>query len=262
MNILEVKDLVVKVEEKIILNGINISLKKNETYIMFGPNGSGKTTLINAIMGMQPFEVVSGRIKFMGEDITGKTVDERAKLGISIGFQYPPEITGIKLSYLLKLCLGKGLKDNFNDEEKRLIEAFKLNDFMDRSINVGFSGGERKRSELLQMIFLKPKLLLLDEPDSGVDVESLKIISSEVQRYIENSGSSSLIVTHKGDILDYIKSEHACILLNSKTHCFPDPKHIYERIKKSGYDECVNCEEKVRGGWHNGQNEQIDKHSP
>jgi ABC-type multidrug transport system ATPase subunit len=138
-----------------------------------------------------------------------------------MGFQYPPEITGINLSDLLKLCLGKGLKDDFTGEERSLIEAFKLSDFLDRSINVGFSGGERKRSELLHMIFLKPKLLLLDEPDSGVDVESLKLIASEVQSYIEKSGSSALIVTHKGDILEYIKSEHACILLDSKFHCFP-----------------------------------------
>ena len=252
LSMLEVKDLVVRVEEKIILNGVSLSLKKSENYIMFGPNGSGKTTLLNAIMGLQPFEVVSGSIVFMGEDITEKTVDERAKLGISMGFQYPPEITGINLSDLLKLCLGKGLKDDFTGEERSLIEAFKLSDFLDRSINVGFSGGERKRSELLQMIFLKPKLLLLDEPDSGVDVESLKLIASEVQSYIEKSGSSALIVTHKGDILEYIKSEHACILLDSKFHCFPDPKHIYELIKRSGYDECVSCEERATEGWHNG----------
>ena len=252
MNILEVKELVVKLGEKIILNGVDMALQKNENYIMFGPNGSGKTTLINVIMGMQPYEVVSGKIVFMGEDITEKTVDERAKLGISMEFQYPPEITGIRLSDLLKLCSGKGLKDDFNEEERDLIKAFKLSDFMDRNINVGFSGGERKRSELLQMIFLKPKLILLDEPDSGVDVESLKLIASEVQRYIENSGSSALIVTHKGDILEYFKSKHACVLLDSKIYCYTNPKHIYEVIKKSGYDECVSCEEKITEGWHNG----------
>jgi Fe-S cluster assembly ATP-binding protein len=252
MNILEVKNLIVKVEDKIILNGINVILQEKESYIMFGPNGSGKTTLINAIMGLQPYEVASGKIIFMGEDITQKTVDERAKRGISMGFQYPPEITGIKLSDLLKLCLGKDLEDNFNEDERNLIKVFNLNDFMDRNINVGFSGGERKRSELLQMIFLKPRLLLLDEPDSGVDVESLKLISNEVQRYIENSGSSALIVTHKGDILDYIKSEHACVILDSKIHCFRDPKNIYKRIKSAGYDECVTCEEKVTEGWHSG----------
>jgi Fe-S cluster assembly ATP-binding protein len=249
---LEVRDLVVKVEDKIILNGINIVLQQNQSYIMFGPNGSGKTTLINAIMGMPPYEVSSGKILFMGEDITKKTVDERAKLGISMGFQYPPEITGIKLSDLLKLCLSKNMDDAFNEEERELIKMFNLNEFLDRNINVGFSGGERKRSEILQMIFLKPKLLLLDEPDSGVDVESLRLISSEVQRYIEHSGSSALIVTHKGDILEYIKSKHACVILNSKIHCFPDPKLIYDRIKTVGYDECVTCEERIEEGWQNG----------
>jgi len=249
LNILEVKGLIVKLGEKIILNGVDMALQKNANYIMFGPNGSGKTTLINSIMGMQPYEVVSGKIVFMGEDITKKTVDERARLGISMEFQYPLEITGVRLSDLLKLCSGKGLKDDFNEEERDLINAFKLSDFIDRNINVGFSGGERKRSELLQMIFLKPKLLLLDEPDSGVDVESLKLIASEVQKYIEKSGSSALIVTHKGDILDYFKSEHACILLDSKIHCFRNPKHIYEIIRKRGYDECINCEQKITQAW-------------
>ncbi|MDQ1279005.1 MAG: Fe-S cluster assembly ATPase SufC [Thermoproteota archaeon] len=251
MHILEVRDLVVGVEGKTILSGVNLILEEKESYIMFGPNGSGKSTLINTIMGIKPYEVSSGNIVFMGEDITNKSVDERAKLGISLGFQYPPEITGIKLSDLLKICLDKDLKTDFNQEEKSLIEAFRLSNFLERNINVGFSGGERKRAELLQMIFLKPKLLLLDEPDSGVDVESLKLIASEIQKYIENSGSSTFIVTHKGDILDYIKSKHACILLDSKIHCFPEPRHIYELIKKKGYDECVSCQEKIIERWNN-----------
>ncbi len=250
MHILEVKDLVVKVENKTILNGVNMALEEGESYVMFGPNGSGKSTLINAIMGLEPYEVSFGTIMFMEQDITGKSVNERAKLGIAMGFQYPPEITGIKLSDLLKICLGKDSKAEFSDEEKSLIEAFKLVDFLERNINVGFSGGERKRSELLQMIFLKPRLILLDEPDSGVDVESLKLIATEIEKYIERSGSSAFIVTHKGDILDYIKSKHACILLNSQIHCFSEPRHIYELIKSKGYDECVSCEERVMEGWH------------
>jgi Fe-S cluster assembly ATP-binding protein len=249
MNILDVKDLKVKVENKIVLDDINLSLKCEESYIMFGPNGSGKTTLINAIMGISPYKVVSGKILFMGKDVTGKSVNERSKLGISVGFQHPPEITGIKLSDLLKLCLGKDSRDMFSEEEKKLIEAFSLTEFLDRDINVGFSGGERKRAEFLQMMFLKPKLLLLDEPDSGVDVESLKLIAGEIQRYIDDTGSSALIITHKGDILDYIKAKYACVLLKSIIYCFADPRRIYEKIKKSGYEECVNCEERVKGGW-------------
>jgi len=262
MKLLEVKDLKVKVENKIILNDISLSLKANESYIMFGPNGSGKTTLVNAIMGIPLYEIVSGKIMFMGEDITKKTVDERSKLGISIGFQNPPEITGVKFSDLLKLCLGKDPKDKFSEGEKKLIEAFKLTGFLDRDINVDFSGGERKRAEILQMIFLKPKLLLLDEPDSGVDVESLKLIGKEIQRYVENTGSSALIITHKGDILDYIKAKYACVLLEGKSHCFANPKRIYENIKRCGYEECLTCQKRVIEEQYLGQEKRIDKCAP
>lgn len=249
MNILEIKDLKVKVEDKVILDNINLSFKAEENYIMFGPNGSGKTTFINAIMGIPQYEVVSGKIVFMGEDITEKGVDERSKLGISVGFQHPPEITGVKLADVLKLCLGKDPKDAFSEEEKKMVEAFKLTEFLNRDIHVDFSGGERKRAEILQMMFIKPKLLLLDEPDSGVDVESLKLIAGEIQRYVEDTGSSALIVTHKGDILEHIRAKYACVLLEGKIHCFGNPKRIYETIKRSGYKECVVCEERITEGW-------------
>ncbi len=249
MKLLEIRDLKVKIENKIILDDINLNLKTSENYILFGPNGSGKTTLINAIMGVPPYEIVSGKIMFMGKDITKKSVDERSKLGISIGFQNPPEIRGIKFSDLLKLCLSKDPADEFSGEETKLIEAFNLAEFLDRDINVDFSGGERKRAELLQLIFLKPKLLLLDEPDSGVDVESLRLIGKEIQQYVENTGSSALIITHKGDILEYTKSEHACVLLKGKSYCFANPKQIYENIKRHGYEECVTCRERVTERW-------------
>jgi len=244
MNILEIRDLNVKINGKAILAGINLELRAGENYILFGPNGSGKTTLANAIMGILPHEMVSGKIFFMGEDITRKSVDERSKLGISMGFQNPPEITGVKFSDLLKLCLGKTPREEFSEEEKNLIETFRLTEFLDRDVNVGFSGGEKKRVEILQMIFLKPKLILLDEPDSGVDVESLKLITSEIQRYIDNSGSSALIITHKGDILDYVKATHACVLADGVIRCFLDPKRIYENIKINGYGKCMVCQEK------------------
>jgi len=251
-NILDVEDVRVQVEDKVVLDGITFTLRTGESHIMFGPNGSGKTTLLNALMGIPPSEVTAGKIVLLGEDITGRSVDERSKLGMSVGFQHPPEIVGVKLADLLKVCLGKETRSGFSEDEKALIEAFKLTEFLDRDINVGFSGGERKRAEILQMMLLKPKLLLLDEPDSGVDVESLKLIASEIQRYIEASGSSALIVTHKGDILDYIRSDHACILLEGKIHCFLDPKRIYEKIKSSGYEECVLCEKRVTANWESG----------
>ncbi len=249
MYLLEVKNLRVKIESKVILSDVRLGLKSGESYILFGPNGSGKTTLINAIMGTLPYEIESGEILFMGKDITRKSVDERSRLGIFVGFQSPPEIRGVKLADLLKLCLGKDMLYGFCEEEKRLIESFRLTGFLDRDVNVGFSGGERKRAEVLQMIFLKPRLLLLDEPDSGVDVESLKLIANEIERYIENTGSSALIITHKGDILDYIKAKRACILLGGKVHCFADPKSIYEDLKKRGYEACVNCQDRIIEAW-------------
>ncbi|MFX0068089.1 MAG: ABC transporter ATP-binding protein [Candidatus Hodarchaeota archaeon] len=258
MNILEVNDLGVKVENKVILEKINLSLKSGESYIMFGPNGSGKTSLINAIMGVPRYQVVSGKIVFEGKDITKKSIDERSKLGISMAFQHPPEITGIKLSDVLKLCLDGGSRREFNEDEKRLIEVFQLTDFLDRDINVGFSGGERKRAEVLQMIFLRPKLLLLDEPDSGVDVESLILIGREIQRHLEKTGSSALIITHKGEILEFIKSKYACVLFDGNIHCYQDPKATYEKIKRCGYRECVDCQARIIEGWGLGEGECID----
>jgi Fe-S cluster assembly ATP-binding protein len=249
MNILEVRNLKVMIEDKVILKNVNLELTEKRNYVMFGPNGSGKTTLINAIMGLPQYKIVSGKIFFLGEDITGKSVEERSKLGLALAFQHPPDINGIKLSSLLKLCVGKEAEDDFSGEEKELIDAFHLGGFLDRDINVGFSGGERKRAEVLQMLLLKPSLLLLDEPDSGVDVESLKLIGGQIQRYVEESGSTALIVTHKGDILDYVNAKYACVLLKSIVYCFAEPKNIYETIKKSGYEDCVACQERVEEGW-------------
>jgi Fe-S cluster assembly ATP-binding protein len=249
MNILEVKDLSVKVENKLILKGVSFNLKSGESHILFGPNGSGKTTLVSALMGLPQFEITSGKVTFMGIDITVRSVEERAKLGMAVSFQNPPEITGVKLSDLLKLCLGKSADDAFSEEEKGLIDAFRLTEFLNRDINMGFSGGERKRSEILQLILLKPRLLLLDEPDSGVDVESLRLIATELQRYMEGSGSSALIITHKGDILDYVKAKYGCILLDGQFHCFTHPKSIYEDIKKLGYEDCVVCNRRTTEGW-------------
>ncbi|MGA2387054.1 MAG: ABC transporter ATP-binding protein [Candidatus Bathyarchaeia archaeon] len=249
MDMLEVKDLSVKVEGKLIIKNVSFSLKEATSHILFGPNGSGKTTLISTLMGLPGYEVVSGKILFRGVDITGKGIDERARLGIVVSFQNPPEVTGVKLADLLKLCLGKTVTDEFSAEEMKQIEAFKLDGFLNRDVNVGFSGGERKRSEILQLIFMKPNLMLLDEPDSGVDVESLRLIASEIERYVENSGGSSLIITHKGDILEYIKATYGCILLDGQFHCYTHPMKIYEDIKKMGYEECVSCRKRPREGW-------------
>ena len=243
---LEIENLKVKVEDKTILNGISLRLKQGERSFIFGPNGSGKSTLLKTIMGIPSYIVESGAIKYKGIEITGMNVYERSKLGITMAFQQPPEIRGVKLSQMLKLCLGKKRTEEFSPDEKDAIERFKLTEFLDRDVNVGFSGGERKRAEILQMLFLKPSLILLDEPDSGVDVDSLKLLSEELDNYLRTSNASSLIITHKGDILDYIKAERACVVMDGMNHCFPDPRTVYAEIRAGGYEHCLSCSTRVQ----------------
>ncbi|MHA1229452.1 MAG: ABC transporter ATP-binding protein [Candidatus Helarchaeota archaeon] len=243
--ILEIKDLTVKVENEIILYDLNLKIPKSESYILFGPNGSGKTTLINSIIGLPEYKIINGQIIFNGKDITYLPIDERIKLGISMAFQNPPEIKGVKLIDVIKFCLGKKPEDCLEEEHYQLIEKFRLSPFLERDLNVGFSGGERKRSEVLQMLLLKPRLVLLDEIDSGVDIVSLKLIANEVQEYIETTGASALIITHQGEILNYIKAKKACVLLNSSIYCYADPKDIFKTIKEVGFQKCIECKERV-----------------
>ncbi len=243
---LEINSLKVKTEEKMILNGISLRLMRGERSFIFGPNGSGKSTLLKAVMGIPSYLVESGSIKYNGLDITGMNVYERSKLGIAMAFQHPPEIRGVKLSQLLKLCLGKKRTQEFNPDEKDAIERFKLSEFLDRDVNVGFSGGERKRAEILQMLFLKPSLILLDEPDTGVDVDSLKLLSQELESYLKNSNASAFIVTHKGDILEYIESEKGCVVMDGRNHCFGDPRMIYAEIRAGGYANCLSCSTRIQ----------------
>ena len=244
MALLEINNLWVEVENKPILKNISLHIEEKETYIMFGPNGSGKSTLLNAIIGIPGYNITNGEILFEGKNIIDLPIDEKIKLGMSIGYQHPIEIQGVELADILKFCLKKEPEDDFSQEEMEKIERLKLESFLNRDINMGFSGGERKRSEVLQLLFMKPKLLLLDEPDSGVDVESLKLISEEIQNYITNSRASALIVTHQGEILKHIKSQKACVLLDSEIHCYPKPVEIFGSISLMGYKACIECEKR------------------
>ncbi|MHA1376968.1 MAG: ABC transporter ATP-binding protein [Candidatus Helarchaeota archaeon] len=241
---LEINNLWVEVENKPILKNISLHIGEKEAYVMFGPNGSGKSTLLNAIIGLPGYNVTKGEIIFNGKNVINLGIFERVKLGMAIGFQHPIEITGIKLSDILKFCGRKSPEEDFSKDEMDLIEKLKLKEFLNRDINMGFSGGERKRSEILQLLFIKPKLLLLDEPDSGVDVESLKLISEIIQKYISDSGASALIVTHSGEILKYIKAQKACVLLDSEIFCYPKPVEIFGSINLMGYKACVECEKR------------------
>lgn len=241
MNLLEIKDLWVSVENKEILRGVNMVVKERGTSILFGPNGSGKTSLLMAIIGLPNYRIIRGKILFNGKDINSLEVDERVNLGIGVAFQLPPEIVGVKLRDVLKICVGKKPNEELGKEELELVEQFNLTEFLDRDINMGFSGGEKKRAEILQLLLMKPKFLLMDEPDSGVDIESLRLISKEIRDYIESNEASALIITHHGEILENIQADRSYVMLDGKVMCHGNPKGILKDIVEKGYRGCVEC---------------------
>jgi len=231
MKILEIKNLKVKVGSKIVLNKINFSLEKGEIHAIFGPNGSGKTSLISSIIGIPSYKILKGKIFFEGRDITNLPIYKRAKLGIFCAFQNPPSVRGVKVKDLLNVA---GSED--------CIELSGLSkEFLEREVNVGFSGGERKKLEVAQIFAFKPKLLLLDEIDSGVDIESLKFIGKKLASYVKENGISTLIITHHGEILNYLKPKAASVMLKGKIVCSENYKKIWKTIKEKGYEWCEKC---------------------
>ncbi len=241
---LRIKNLHVSVEGRKVLKGIDFSLNYGEIAVLFGPNGAGKTTFIMTLMGFPRYKVEKGSIIFKGIDVTHMDVSERAKLGMGISFQRPPVVRGVSLKKLLQI-LGNGSK-----EEEIIEYAKKLNllNHLDRDINDGFSGGEVKRAELLQLLIQKPELLFIDEPESGVDLENIVLIGEMTNlllgrsRRIKDPKNSAIIITHTGYILDYINADKGYILLNGRLQCRGNPRDILSEIKKNGYGRCVTCQ--------------------
>ncbi|MGA9189031.1 MAG: ABC transporter ATP-binding protein [Methanosarcina sp.] len=242
---LKIEDLTVEVNEKTLLHDVNLEVKKGYTNVLFGPNGAGKTALMRTIMGFSEYKVVKGQILFNEEDITGLPVDERARRGLGIMMQRPPDMSGIKLRDLVRVA-SKGKK---NPED--LAEKLDMKRFLDRDVNVGFSGGEIKRSELLQLEAQDPSLYLLDEPESGVDLVSIEQVGMTIKGLLEEGvdcpgesckrGKSALIITHTGRILDYVKADRGYILCNGTVMCSGNPLKMLEEIKNRGYEECIRC---------------------
>ncbi|MGB9927413.1 MAG: ABC transporter ATP-binding protein [Methanosarcina sp.] len=242
---LEIQDLTVEVDGKILLHDVNLEVKKGYTNVLFGPNGAGKSALMRTIMGFSEYKVIKGRILFNGQDITHMPVDERARLGLGIMMQRPPDMTGIKLRDLVKVT-SKGKK-----EPEDLARNLDMNRFLDRDVNVGFSGGEIKRSELLQLAAQNPSLYLLDEPESGVDLVSIEQVGLTIKNLLEEGvdcpgesckkGKSALIITHTGQVLDYVTADRGYILCNGTIMCSGNPLKMLEEIKSRGYEECIQC---------------------
>ena len=238
---LHIEDLWVDVQGKEVLKGINMEIGKGETHCLFGKNGSGKTTLLMTIMGFEGYHVKHGKITFKGEDITFMPLNERAKLGLGLSFQRPPTLRGVKLRDMLNLCSaspGAGVE---------LALQYGFANFLDREVNHGFSGGEIKKSELLQLMAQNPDLTLLDEPESGVDIENLNVIGDMIRKLLEkdkhrNRTKSGLIITHTGFILNYVTADKGHVMLNGKLCCQGNPIDIFEGIQKHGYEECAKCQ--------------------
>ena len=241
---LEVEGLTVEVEGKEIIHDISLNVDVGETLVLFGPNGSGKTTLLMAMMGFPRYRVTKGRIVFGGQDITHLPVDERARLGMGILFQRPPVVRGVKTREMVKACLGSK-EDGYVIEQ--MAQRLNLVELLDREVNYGFSGGEVKRSELLQLMAQGPEFVLLDEPDSGVDLVNISLVGEMINELLQKDRmrtrtNSGLIITHTGHILDYVNTDRACVLLDGQIWCRGNPREILASIKSHGYEGCAVCQ--------------------
>mgnify|MGYP000386116626 CR=1 FL=1 len=247
--LLEVRDLHVVVGGKPVLDGVNLSVDYGETVLLLGPNGSGKTSLLQAIMGNPKYEVVKGSIIFRGRDVTDLPVEERVRLGLALSFQFTPKIRGLTVRELLEeICEKRRFSSN---DIQLLVSALNVKHLLDRSLNVGFSGGEMKKVELLLLLAQKPLLALLDEPDSGVDVENIAVLGRVLNYYLNGSYGdfesslpsrpSALIVTHLGYIARFLNASRAYVVIDGKIVCHGKAEDVVDVILKHGFEKCIAC---------------------
>ncbi|MFB5599440.1 MAG: Fe-S cluster assembly ATPase SufC [Nitrososphaeraceae archaeon] len=250
MVFLEIKDLRASVDGKEILKGLNIEIDKNEVHAIMGPNGSGKSTLANVLLGHPKYSISSGEINVKGKSILGLSTDERAKQGLFLGFQYPIEISGVGYSHFLRNAyntLNKSLLEDQKDREvfltvKEFHEYVKRNldnvgldpSFLSRYLNEGFSGGEKKRSEVMQMLVLKPNIAILDEPDSGLDIDAVKAVAEAINNLIE-TGAGIVVITHYARILRYLSKLDKVHVMAKGKIIKSGGKDLSEELETKGY---------------------------
>ncbi|PJB12221.1 MAG: Fe-S cluster assembly ATPase SufC [Flavobacteriales bacterium CG_4_9_14_3_um_filter_40_17] len=241
---LQVKNLHASVEGKEILKGIDLAIKAGEVHAIMGPNGSGKSTLSSVIAGHDAFQVTEGQILFEGKDIGELAPEERAHKGIFLSFQYPVEIPGVSVTNFIKTAINEIRKANGQEDMpanemltliKRKAELLEIDrKFLSRSLNEGFSGGEKKRNEIFQMAMLEPKLAILDETDSGLDIDALRVVANGVNK-LKNSGNAILLITHYQRLLDYIIPDFVHVLIDGKIVKSGEKELAYE-LEEKGYD--------------------------
>lgn len=239
--LLEIKDLYVNAGEKEILKGINLNINKGEVHVIMGPNGSGKTTTANAILNNPVYQKKNGTITFDDKDITNMKTDEIARNGVFMSFQLPEEIPGVTVANFLKYAknkvTGKPVKVfQFKEELKQYAKELKIKEGnLERSLNVGFSGGEKKKNEILQMLVLNPKLAILDETDSGLDVDAIKTVSKGIEMF-RNEENAVLIITHNTKILHNLTVDYVHVLVDGKI-VTTGTQELARKIEDEGYEE-------------------------
>jgi Fe-S cluster assembly ATP-binding protein len=231
----------VRTEEREILRGVDLAVRKGELHALMGPNGSGKSTLANTIMGHPGYEVTDGEILVDGENITELAPHERAKLGLFLAFQYPVAIPGVSVANFLRLAINAQREEPIKVKEfgRQLRHAVELLDvdegFTSRHLNDGFSGGEKKRAEVLQMAMLRPQIAVLDETDSGLDIDALRTVAEGVKKLHGEQDLGALIITHYQRILDYVRPEFVHIMMDGRI-VMNGGNELVERLEKEGYD--------------------------
>jgi len=241
---LEIEKLSVAIGDREILHDVSLSIPLGETHALFGPNGGGKTTLLGTIMGFPRYRVTGGRIRFRGEDITDLPTDARARMGIGMSFQRPPAVRGVRTRDIIEVTAEQTEEERASlDEVARTLNVTEL---LDREVNLGFSGGEIKRSELMQLFAQSPRLVMLDEPESGVDLVNMALVGKMTNMLLQKElrrtrNRSGLIITHTGHILDYVRAIKGYVLIEGRLITEGNPLDILDCIKRRGYEECVSC---------------------
>lgn len=238
--ILSINALDVSIGDKQIIKGLDLTINEGEVHVLFGPNGSGKSTLLSAIMKLPGYEITGGEIRFKDTIIHTETTDAIAGMGIGLSFQHPPAIHGVALARFLETI-------NRTDTLSQAIKELKMESFLKRELNTGFSGGELKRAEILKLYAQNPDLLLLDEPESGVDLENIAIIAGAINKILEHDTplklrkKSGLIITHTGHILDYVNADVGHVFMDGKIICSGTPKRLMQDIREQGFKGCIEC---------------------
>jgi len=240
---LEIKDLHVSVEGNEILKGINLTIKSGEFHAVMGPNGTGKSTLASAVMGHPKYEVTKGSITLNGEDVLEMEVDERARAGLFLAMQYPSEVSGVTTSEFLRSAINSRREEGdeislmtFIKEMDEALDDLEIDKNMaQRYLNEGFSGGEKKRNEILQLMMLKPGIAILDEIDSGLDIDALRIVSDAVNKVREKTGLGTLNITHYQRLLNYIKPDYVHVIMAGRIVKSGGPE-LAERLEAEGYE--------------------------